>query len=194
MKENYGVHICISSISRRFMLYFLRLHSVYLTVISALSGLLLDRLPSIYSLWKNRSLVLPVKSTWHLPFRWRWLVIGTSAIHGFISVSWGASISYPWPNCKSRYLRWTFFRRIRECDADDDVQHQRIMAPVSLPTVIRSPFYAISLYTVIRRNASVRVTCIAQRGVDWTSVWLYMKKKDVEIWSGFKWHTFEKPL
>jgi hypothetical protein len=46
------------------------------------------------------------------------LVIRAFAIRGFISVLWGASISYWRPNFKACYLRRTFSRLIREYDAD----------------------------------------------------------------------------
>jgi hypothetical protein len=42
-----------------------------------------------------------------------------SHIRDFISVSWGASVSYPRPNFKACYLRRTFSRLIWVCGADD---------------------------------------------------------------------------
>jgi hypothetical protein len=51
------------------------------------------------------------------------LVIRAFAIRvsrrGFISVSWGTSISYPRPNLKAYYLRRTFSRLFRECGTED---------------------------------------------------------------------------
>lgn len=47
------------------------------------------------------------------------LVIRAFVVRGFISVLLGPSISYPRPNFKARYLRWTLFWLIRERDAGD---------------------------------------------------------------------------
>jgi hypothetical protein len=83
------------------------------------------------------------------------LVLRVFAIRGFISVSW-VSISYPRPNFKAYYMRRTFSRLIRECDADDKLSIREFWRQrnIKMAIVIRFPFYAISLYAAICRNAT----------------------------------------
>jgi hypothetical protein len=75
-----------------------------------------------------------------------------SHIHGFISVSWGASI---FCLCPAYYLHWTFSGHIRECDADDKLSitefwHQ---FTIKMMIVICFLFYTFSVYAAVRRNA-----------------------------------------
>jgi hypothetical protein len=92
---------------------------------------------------------------------YRWLSLyalsrsAFSHIQVFISVLWGASISYPRPNFKAYFLRRTFSRLIRECDADDKLSIKEFWRQfnIKMATVMRFLFYAFSLYAAIDRNA-----------------------------------------
>jgi hypothetical protein len=61
-------------------------------------------------------------------------------------------ISYPRPNFKAYYLRLTFSRLIRECDANNKRSIDEFWSQFNtkMAIVIRFPFYAFSLHAVIR--------------------------------------------
>jgi hypothetical protein len=58
----------------------------------------------------------------------RWLSLYTPSVSAvshircfFFQISWGASVSYPLPKFEAYFLRRTFTRLIKECDADDKI-------------------------------------------------------------------------
>jgi hypothetical protein len=71
-------------------------------------------------------------------------------------VPWEASIFYPRPNFKAYYLRRTFSRLSRECDADDKLCIKEFwrQCNIKMAIVILFPFYAFSIHAAICRNAN----------------------------------------